>query len=103
MIVRRRIGPISALRETWLLTQGAFWRLFAAAAIYMVGAMVVMLALSAGFGSLILMLGKAAGANELADAANAVFQQVIGALLALGFHLVAAAVFRQLDGPSRGI
>ena len=103
MIVRRRIGPISALRETWLLTQGAFWRVFAAAAIYMVGAMVVMLALSAGVGSIFLMLGKVAGANELAGAANAVFQQTVGALLALGFHLVAAAIFRQLDGPSRGI
>jgi hypothetical protein len=103
MVVRRRIGPVSALRETWLLTQGVFWRVFATAAVYVVGAMVVMLALSAGVGSLLLMLGGALGATELATAINVVFQQAVGALLALGFHLVAAAVFRQLDGSSRGI
>lgn len=103
MVVRRRIGPVSALRETWLLTQGVFWRVFAAAAIYMVGAMVVMLALSAGVGSLLLMLGGAIGALQLATVVNAVFQQAVGALLQLGFFLVAAAVFRQLEGSSRGI
>lgn len=103
MIVRRRIGPLSALRETWVLTQGHFWRIFAAAAIYMIGAMVVMLALSAGIGSLLVLAGNALGAAELGQMMDALFQQIVGAVVALGFHLLAAAIFRQLDGSSRGI
>lgn len=103
MVVRRRIGPVSALRETWLVTQGMFWRILAAAAIYLVGALVVMLALSTAIGSLLLMLGKVLGAVELGQALNEVFQQALGALVALGFHLLAAGIFRQLDGSTRGI
>lgn len=103
MVIRRRIGPVSALRETWLMTEGLFWRIFAAAAVYVMGAMVVMLALSAGVGSLLLMLGNALGAVELGRVVNEIFQQAVGAAVALGFHLLAAAIFRQLDGSTRGI
>lgn len=103
MVIRRRIGPVSALRETWLMTQGLFWRIFAAAAVYLVGAMVVMLALSTVVGSLLVMLGNAAGAPELGQVINVIFQQAIQAMLALGFHLLAVAIFRQLDGSTRGI
>jgi hypothetical protein len=91
------------LGETWLMTQGLFWRIFAAAAVYLVGAMVVMLALSTVVGSLLVMLGNAAGAPELGQVINVIFQQAIQAMLALGFHLLAVAIFRQLDGSTRGI
>jgi hypothetical protein len=103
MIVQRRIGPISALRESWMLSQGAFWRIFAAAAIYLVGALVVMIALSTGVGAILLLLGKAAGVPELGNVLNIVFGQAVTALAAVGLYLVAASVFLQLDRPNRGM
>lgn len=103
MIVRRRLGPISALRESWIMTQGSFWRILGAAAIYLLGALVVMLALSTGIGAILLLLGRAIGLPELGSALTAVFEQGVAALIATGFHLLAAAIFLQLDRSSRGI
>lgn len=103
LIVRRRIGPISAIRESWLMTAGAFWRVFGAVGVYLIGSLVVIVALSAGIGAILLLFGKAVGAPELGVALNAVFGRGLAALVGLGFHLLAAAIFRQLDQSSSGI
>lgn len=102
MIVRRRIGPISAIRESWMMTSGAFWRVLGAVLVYLIGAIVVMIALSNGVGAMLLLLGKAVGAPELGKALNAVFGRGLAALIGVGLHLLAAAIYRQLDGSMRG-
>ena len=104
MIVTRRVSALSAIRESWFLSRGAFWRILAAILIYAVGAGVVMFALDYGVGILLTLSAQAVGAVELGRALIAVFERGIGGLLALGLHLLIAAIFRQLnDAPIRGI
>ncbi|HWI84981.1 MAG TPA: glycerophosphoryl diester phosphodiesterase membrane domain-containing protein [Sphingomonas sp.] len=102
LIVRRRVGPVSAIRESWLMTEGASWRIFAAIVIYFIGAMVVMLALSTGVGAILLLIGKAAGLPELGLVLVAVFERSLAALIGAGSSLLAAGLFRQLDNGTRG-
>jgi hypothetical protein len=104
MIVTRRIGVFSAIRESWLLSGGAFWRILGAVLTYAIGAMVVMIALDYAMGVVIALASQAVGAAELGRALIAVFQRAVAGLLALGLHLLIAAIFRQLnDVPIRGI
>lgn len=102
MIVRRRIGPASALRESWIMTAGVSWRIFGAVMIYSVGAFVVVLALTTGVGTVLLLSGKAIGSPELGSALGAIVACAVGAVARVGFYLLSAAIFRQLDGSSRG-
>jgi hypothetical protein len=104
MIVTRRVGALSAIRESWHLSQDAFWRILAAVLIYAIGALVVMAALDFAAGVIITLIAKAVGAADLGRVLTAVFQRGIGSLLALGLYLLIAAIFRQLnDAPIRGI
>jgi len=104
MIVARRVSVVSAIRESWYVSQGAFWRILGTVLIYAIGAMVVSYALDFAVGVLLTLSAKAAGAVELGRALVALFRRSIGGLLALGLHLLVAAIFRQLnDAPIRGI
>lgn len=104
MIVTRRVSAISAIRESWHLSQGAFWRILGAVLVYALGAMVVMVALDYTVGIVLALLTKAIGVADLGRALIAVFQRSVSGLLALGLHLLIAAIFRQLnDAPIRGI
>jgi len=103
MVVTRRSSAISAIRESWHISQGAFWRILGAVLVYGLGAMVVMLALNYAVGIMLALAAHAVGLDELGRDLIAVFDRCIGALLALGFHLLIAAIFRQLnDAPIRG-
>lgn len=104
MVVTRRVGAVSAIRESWLLTQGVFWRILGAMLIFAIGSLVVMIALNMAVGAIIVGSAKAAGATDLGNVLLALFQRGVGSLLALGFHLLIAGVFRQLNNaPIRGI
>jgi membrane-anchored glycerophosphoryl diester phosphodiesterase (GDPDase) len=104
MIVTRRVSPPSAIRESWLLSRGAFWRILAVILVYALGALVVMIALNYAVGVILTLSAQAVGAVELGRTLIALFQRGVGALLALGLHLLIAALFRQLnDAPIRGI
>lgn len=104
MVVTRRAGAISAIRESWLLSRGVFWRILGAMLIYTIGSLVVMIALNTAVGAIITLGTKAAGAADLGSVLVAVFQRGVGSLLALGLHLLIAGVFRQLNNaPIRGI
>lgn len=104
MIVTRRVGPLAALRESWTITQGHFWKILGAILIYFVGAFVVLLALVTGVGAIFVLAAKAAAMPELGVALLAVFQRAIGAVIGVGFHLLVAGIFRQLnDGSIRAI
>lgn len=103
LITQRRIGSVSALRESWVMTAGVFWRVLGAVVIYSLGSLVVVTALTAGLGSILLLFGKAIGSVELGNALSALLVCLLGAATRTGFYLLAAAIYRQLDAPSRGI
>lgn len=104
MIVTRRISAFSAIRESWHISRGGFWRILGVILVYTVGSLVVMIALNYAIGAMIALAAQAAGMKELGSALIAVFQRGVGALLALGLHILIAGIFRQLnDAPIRGI
>lgn len=104
MVVTRRAGAVSAIRESWLLSRGVFWRILGALLVYTIGSLVVMIALNTAVGAIIALAAKAAGAADLGSVLVAVFQRGVASLLALGLHLLIAGVFRQLNNaPIRGI
>jgi hypothetical protein len=103
IIVTRHVGPIAALRESWSMTRGTFWRMLGAVAIYMVGGAIVVLALGTAVGAVLILAGNTFGAMELMAALNALFSRTLAGLVGLGFYLLGAAFFLQLDGSSRGI
>ena len=104
MIVTRRISVVSAIRESWHVSQGAFWRILGAVMIYAIGAMVVGMALNSAVGVLLTVAAKAVGAADLGRALFALFARSVGGLIALVLHLLIAGIFRQLnDAPIRGI
>jgi hypothetical protein len=103
LIVTRRLSPVGVLRESWSLTRGLFWRLFATLAIYVLGSLVVMIALGSAVGTVLILIGTATGAVELMTALNALFSRLLAGVIGLGLHLIGAAFFVQLRESSRGI
>ncbi|WP_294391756.1 hypothetical protein [uncultured Sphingomonas sp.] len=103
IILTRRVGPMAAISESWHLTRKLFWRLFAGFAVYVVGGMIVVLALGSAIGAVVLLAGNGLGAPDLAFAVNAFVSRLLAALVGAGLHLLGAVYFLQLGGSSRGI
>lgn len=103
LIVDRGLRPVAALRATWALGRGAFWRILAALGIYLGGAIVVLLALSTAIGDVVLIAARAAGMPDLGTAIVAVLLHGARALVSTGFYLIVTSIYRQLGGLSKGI
>lgn len=103
LIVTRHIGPVTALRESFGMTQGLFWRLLGAMLVYMIGGIIVTLALTTAVGAVLTIAGRALGATDLAFAMNALFSRLLVGVVGTGLHLLGAAFFLQLGGSSKGI
>lgn len=96
LIVESRIGPIVAIRRAWDLSRGAVWRIAAALLVYMIGATVVVSALSSALGAVLTLGGKALGQPEVGLVlANVVFRVCV-AIGGAGLQIVVVAIYRQL-------
>lgn len=96
VLVERGGGPGAALVRSWRLTQGASWRTGGALAVYFVGGMVVVVALSSAIGAVVALLAKAAGAAEVAMVLNAVVFRLVTTVVSTGFQLLIAGLYRGL-------
>lgn len=103
VIVERRIGPIAALKRSWELTSGVFWRLLGALALYLIGGGIVLLALGTALGAILMVLANGAGAAEAGRVLTAVVLRVVAAAVSAGLHLVVVGLYRQLAVSSSGI
>jgi hypothetical protein len=103
VIVQRQVRPVSAIRESLVLTQGSFWRLLLGFMIYFVGGIVVLFALNMALGTVLLLGGRLMGAAELGITLTLVVSRLLTALFLGGLTLLNAAFYRQLDGASSGI
>ena len=101
-IIGRRVGPVSALRESWGMTGGAFWRIVGAVVIYVLGALIVTMAVMSALGALFAILGKMTGAPDVTTALNTVLARGVACLMGVGLHLLAAGIYRQLGGSIKG-
>lgn len=94
--VERERNPIAALRRSWRLTKGNSVRIGLFYLLLFVAFVVVMSVILMIVGVILAALGSA----ETARIGGAVVSSAIGAVMALYFVAVIAAVHRQLAGPS---
>jgi hypothetical protein len=106
-----RVGPIAILRRSWTLTAGHWWPLFGFLLIFLVGAVILLLAVGAAVGVVIgLFIGSiqpmSAGALVLA-----LVQSLVSAAVTTLFAVMVTRIYLQLVGrgeaqssvPSSGI
>ena len=94
-------GPIAAVRRSWALSKGNFWRLLALLSIMLMAMLVVTFAIQSAIGVVILLLGRATGFTGLADGLVAIVGACISAGVNMLLWILLTAVYRQLA--SRGI
>lgn len=101
VIVERRIGPIAAMRLSWNLTHGNFWRVLGALALYLVGCTIVLLAVRTAIGTVLLLLTRAVGAADLGPMLLAILVRAVSALFSMGLAVLIVGFYRQLSTPRR--
>ncbi|WP_420137181.1 hypothetical protein [Sphingomonas sp.] len=102
-IISRPVGPVGALRTSWAMTGRTFWPLVGAVAVYLIGVLVVTAAILGVLGAAFAGLGQMTGAPDVATALNAVLGRAVGCLVGVGLSLLAAGIYRQLDGSIKGM
>jgi hypothetical protein len=98
VVAAEPVGPIAAIQRSWALTRGHFWRLLGFLLLGLVVALVVMVAVSAIVGIVIILVAgqpqPGSVAMFLVLLLSAVIQAVIGAL----FTTFLARIYVQLAG-----
>jgi hypothetical protein len=92
------VGPFAILKRSWMLTEGHWWPLFGFLAMYIVGAVIVLMAVSSAVGVVVRLM---IGAIEPMSAAALVFaliQSVVAAAVSGLFALMLARIYSQLAG-----
>jgi hypothetical protein len=102
VLITQPVGPVATIRESWVLSSGSFWRLLLALALYLVGSMVVLLALNTAIGAMLLLGARLAGSPELGIVLTQVLGRTLAGLVGGGIALLNAAFFAQLSAASRG-
>jgi hypothetical protein len=103
VISDRRIGPISAISETWAMGRGAGWKMFLALLIYYVAVIIVIIALGTAIGAAILAVTRLGGWSDVAPALLAVFDRILGSIGAAGAYILGASFYLQLGKANRDV
>jgi hypothetical protein len=103
LIVDRNVGPVAAIRASWALSRGVFWRLFGALLVYLVGASVILIVLSTAVSAVFLIGARAVGMPEIGPVLSTVLIRAGAALVSAGLHILIVAFYRQLSGSAKAI
>ena len=103
VVIHEHAGPIAAIRRGWNSWRPGLGRVAAACLLVWSASWVVAFALQVGLGSLLLMIGLAAGQTEIGHALAALWSTVLGALQWSFFYLFVASLYRSRIGASSGI
>lgn len=96
-------GPIAILRRSWTLTRGHWWPLFGFLAMFVIGAIIVLIAVGSAVG---VGVKLTLGAIEPMSAAALVFalvQSLVSAAVSGLFALMLARIYAQLAGDSERV
>lgn len=96
----RRLGPIASIRASWALTAGSFWRLLAIVLVYLIGSLVVLIALQSALGTILLLSTRAIGWPELGAAVMTLITCTASAAISAFLYVLLGAIYRQLAGSS---
>ena len=103
VVVHEAAGPIAAIRRGWQTWRGDLGRTAAVCVLVWGATWLVAFALQVALGSILLMVGLAAGQAEAGHALAALWSTTLGALQWSFFYLFVAALYRGRLGASRGI
>lgn len=91
-------GPIQILRRSWQLTSGHWWRLFGFIAVFIIGALVVMTAVSLGVSSVAVALFGPVDPMSLSALLIGLFDSVVSAAVTVFLAVMLARIYLQVAG-----
>lgn len=104
------VGPIGIIRRSWRLTSGYWWPLFGFLLVFLIGAIVVIIAINSAAGVVIGLLLGSVQPMSAAALILALVQALFGAAVTTLFAVMLARIYLQLSGggaqvsvPSSGI
>lgn len=93
LAIDRSVGPVEAVRQSWALTHGRFWRLAAFLAVLVVLSLVSQLAVQSVFG----VLGGIVGGKEVGLLVSGLATAALSAVIQVYFMVMSARIYRQLE------
>ncbi|WP_336959635.1 hypothetical protein [Sphingobium aquiterrae] len=93
VLIDTALGPVDAIRRSWTLARGHFWRLFGFILVIAIFSFVVTQAAAAVFGSIAGLLGGATAAQAVGELASIIISTVVQVY----FLVMLARIYRQLD------
>ncbi|NIJ08386.1 hypothetical protein FHS31_002003 [Sphingomonas vulcanisoli] len=99
VIIDRRLSPVALLREGAHLYRHGWGRISAGLLLYLCISWIVMMALQVSIGSVVLLVGRLAGAPDIGGMIAAVLASLISAIAWAGFALLVAGIYRQVAAP----
>lgn len=94
------IGPIAILKRSWRLTNGHWWKLFGTLLVFLVMLLIVMAALGAVLGSVVVLLLGEAEPLSVSALLLALITQIVSAVLTTVLLVLLARIYAQLaDAP----
>ena len=94
-------GPVAILRRSWDLTAGKWWPLFGFLVLFLVGAVIIMMAVGSAVGVVVRLTLGAIEPMSAAALVLALVQSVVGAAVQTLFALMLARIYLQLAGDPR--
>jgi ABC-type Fe3+ transport system permease subunit len=91
-------GPLGLLQRSWALTSGHWLKLFGFLIIFMIGAVVVLLAVQMVMGSLTALMFDSRGPMSLAALISSLVQAIATGIFSVLFTLMLARIYVQLSG-----
>ena len=98
VLVETPLGPIAVLRRAWTIYHGFLPRLAAGLILFVGVAWVASMAVQVALGSVLLLIGRLAGAAEVGQTLAAVLAALVSAVEWGSFYVFAAMLYRQVTG-----
>lgn len=92
--IDRPVAALAAVKQSWALTRGQFWRLFAFLALFIVLSVVAQTAVQSIFG----VIGGLAGGATIGVLVAGLAVAALSAVLQVYFMVMTARIYRQLEG-----
>jgi membrane-anchored glycerophosphoryl diester phosphodiesterase (GDPDase) len=93
ILIDTALGPVEAIRRSWMLAKRHFWRLFGFIMVIGILSFIVTQAAAVVFGSIAGLLGGATAAQIVGGLASIVVSTVVQVY----FLVMLARIYRQLD------
>lgn len=102
VVMDRAVGPVEALKESWRLTRGTFWRIAAVLALLLLAVLLFSAAVQGAMGVIGLLLARLAGLKTLGMILPLLAAALVNAIVSMVFWVFLAGLYRELSPASHG-